>query len=576
MRWVMLLVLFFAGAAFTSFEYLHLPYPQGYFHWPVNYAIRFSGSFGELRPNHFHAGVDIRSSAGRVGDPLYAAAEGFVARIKVEESGYGKSLYIAHPNGYTTVYGHMDRFTEELERFVRQEQYAEQCFEADLYPSPHLFTFRQGQYIGNMGNTGASAGPHVHFEVRESVTDKAFNPLLFGFPVTDKMAPKIYTLKLYQMDGLGVYGTETRNVSVKARDGYFYPEPETLAVNTPFAAFALNAYDMQNSTSNRNGIYKMDMQVDGVRRFQFALDEVPFEDSRYINAHVDYEEQVTKRSYYHRCFRLPGNQLHIYPVEINHGIIPLETGEVKLVEIRVSDMAENESLLRFWVRREGEKDPPLPGPYQYYLYQDRDNLVQTDNCSLFIPQGTIYEDLPLNYRTVAASGSSYLSEVFHIHNYLTPAHQFYVLSLKSDRTLKESDRIKAFIAYINPKGSILNCGGVWRGDVLTTPVRQFGPYAIMVDKTPPSVSPSYFKYDMRGKRAMSFRISDNFSTAPNMDKLYFSATVDGQWILMEYDRKSGRITHQFDGRISSGKHQLRLEVTDVMGNSTVYEKSFLR
>ena len=576
MRWALLVALFFTGVAFTPFNYFHLPYPQGYFRWPVNHDVRFSGTFGELRPNHFHAGVDIRSRAGKVGDPLYSAAEGFVARIKVEESGYGKALYIAHPNGYTTVYGHMDRFTEELEAFVKQEQYKQQCFEVDLYPPPHMFTFREGQVIGKMGNTGASAGPHIHFEVRETITDKALNPMLFGFPVTDKVAPRLYALKLYQMDGLGVYGTESRSFSVRSGAGYFYPEPETLTVNTPFAAFAFKAYDEQFSSSNKNGIYEMEMRVDGVLSFQFALDEVPFEDSRYINAHLDYEEQVTRRNYFHRCFRLPGNQLQIYPVEINHGIIPLQEGEVKSVEIRIADTMGNESFLRFWVRREGEKDPPLPGPYQYYIYQDRDNLIQADNCSLFIPQGTIYEDLPLNYRTVATSGSSYLSEAFHVHDYRTPVHQFFTLSLKPDRILKETDRVKAFIAYLNPRGGIINCGGVWRGDHLTSPVRQFGPYAIMVDKTPPAVSPSYFRYDMRGRRTMSFKISDNFSTARNLDALYFSATVDGQWILMEYDRKSGRIVHWFDQRISSGKHQLRLEVTDIMGNSTVYEKSFLR
>ena len=576
MRWWMLITVLLVGAAFTPVNRFYLPYPQGYFRWPVGHAVRLSGTFGELRPNHFHAGVDIRSAAQRIGDPLYSAAEGYVARIKVEESGYGRSLLIAHPNGYSTLYGHMNRFTEELEGFVKHQQYKEQCFEVELYPPPHLFTFRQGQYIGDMGNTGASAGPHVHFEVRETLTDKAINPLLFGFPISDNYKPQIYSLKLYKMDGLGVYGTETQDFRLDSHADYFHPEPETLTVNTPFAAFAVKTFDMHDSPSNRNGVYAMTMKVDGKEVYEFALDEVPFEDTRYINAHMDYVEQVTKRSYYHRCFRLPGNLLHIYPFEQNHGIIPLKNGEVKYVEIRVEDALENEATLKFWVRRAGEQALPVPGPYQYYIYHDQDNLIQTEACSVFIPQGSVYEDLPLNFRTAPGSGPQYLSEVYHIHNYLTPVHRFYALSLKPGRALKEEELTKAFIAYLNPRGSIINCGGIWSNGYLTASVRQFGPYAILVDKTPPSVSTSYFKYDMRGKKSMSFRINDNYSTGPNIDELYFTATVDGKWILMEYDRKSGVIVHKFDQRISAGKHLLRLEVRDVMGNSTVYEKHFLR
>lgn len=571
-RFLILALLLVAGTSFSPSN----PYPQGLFRWPVDHPVRLSGTFGELRSNHFHAGMDIRSSAQRIGDPLYSAAEGYVARIKVEEAGYGRALYIAHPSGYTTLYAHMDRFTEELEGYLKHEQYRTQCFEVDLYPPPYLFTFRQGQYIGNMGNTGASQGPHLHWEIRDTKTDKAFNPLLFGLPLTDKMAPQIYTLKLYQMDGLGVYGSRAKDFDVDPHSDFFHPEPETLVVNTPFAGFAVKAFDQHDSPSNRNGIYSIHMKVDGKEAFQLNINEVPFEDSRYINAHMDYQDQVTSRSYFHRCFHLPGDYLQIYSVAQNHGIVFLQPGETKFVEIRVSDALENESLLRFWVRREGSQAPPAPGPYQYYLYHDRDNLIQTEDCSVFIPGRTIYEDLPMNFRKAKGSGSNYLSEVFYLHDYLTPVHQFFSLSLKAGHTVREADKTKAFVAYLNPRGSVINCGGRWKGDEITASVRQFGPYAILVDKTPPSVSASSFKYDMRGRKSMSFRISDNYSTAPNMDKLYFNASVDGKWILMEYDRKSGLITHRFDQRISEGKHLLRLEVRDVMGNSTVLEKHFIR
>lgn len=576
MRLILTSLLLWIALAFTPANSLRNPYPQGYFRWPVDHPVRLSGTFGELRPNHFHAGLDIRSKAQRIGDPLYAAAEGYVARIKVEESGYGRGLYIAHPNGYTTVYAHMERFTEELDGYVKHQQYQQQCFDVDIYPPPHLFRLAKGQYIGDMGNTGASAGPHLHFEIRETRTDKALNPLLFGLPITDKMAPRPYTLKLYHMDGIGVHGAKTQNFTLYSRSGKYTTQPETLAVNTPFAAFAVKAFDMHDSPSNKNGIYAMEMTVDGQLALQFALDEVPFEDTRFINAHMDYEEFASRRNYLHRCFQLPGNNLNVYPLAMNHGLVSLQNDEVKQIEIKVWDALENENSIRFWVKRDGEKAPPMPGPYQYFIYTDADNLVQTEQCTAFIPRGTVYEDLPMNFRTAPGLNGKYLSDIFHIHDYLTPAHQFFVVSLKPGRELTEAEKVKAFVGYINPRGSVVNCGGVWKEGRLTAPVRDFGPYAILVDNSPPSVKPSRFQYDMRGKASMSFRISDNYTTARNIDRMSYSATVDGKWILMEFDRKSSMLVHRFDKRIAPGKHLFRLEVTDVMGNTTVFEKHFLR
>ena len=570
MRWVMLSGLFLLSVAFSSFYATSDPYPQGYFDWPVKHAVSLSATFGELRPDHFHAGLDIRSSKGAAGDPLYAAAEGYVSRVRVYGRGYGKALYIAHPNGYTTVYGHLDQFTDEVEAYIKNEQYSRRSFEVDLYLPAGLFSFQKGQYIGKMGNSGSSRGAHLHFEVRESANDKALNPLLFGFPLLDDMAPKLFSLKVLKMDGLGIHEAKTQTITLGFDGGYYHPEPETLTVNTPFAAFALKAYDQHDSPSNRNGIYSMEMKVDGKPDFKFVLDGVLFEDTRYVNAHMDYEEQVSKRGYFHRCFRLPGNQLPIYPVEANQGIVSLEPGEVKLLEIEVSDPFENTSRLRFWIRRKGEERLPLPGPFQYYVYQDRDNLVQTKDCSLIIPRGTVYEDLPLQFRKASAKGLGYLSDVFHIHDYFTPAHAYFNLSIKGN------EEEKAFIAYFDAKGRIQNCGGVWQDGSLSAPVRQFGAYAILVDREAPTVTPSYFRYDMRKRSSMSFKIIDNYRTASNLGGMRYHATVDGEWILMEYDGKSDRIIHRFDERIPPGEHRLRLEVSDVLGNETVLEMDFIR
>ena len=174
------------------------PFPKDYFRMPVDMAtVRLSGTFGELRSNHFHTGIDISSATGSIGQPVFATADGFLDRVKVQESGYGKALYIKHPNGYTTVYAHLDKFSPAVERYVKEVQYKRERFGVDLYPTDGVFQVKKGEQIGNMGNSGSSQGPHLHFEIRRSSNQKALNPLLFGLPILDDVPPAIRNMKVY-------------------------------------------------------------------------------------------------------------------------------------------------------------------------------------------------------------------------------------------------------------------------------------------------------------------------------------------------------------------------------------------
>jgi hypothetical protein len=549
-------------------------YPQGYFDWPIKHPVRVSGTFMELRPNHFHAGIDLKSSRGRVGDPLYAPADGHVSRIKVDASGYGNALYIDHPNGYTTVYAHLEEYAPEIATYVRKQQYAAESFEIDVYPPADLLTVKKGDFIATMGNTGGSMGPHLHFEIRDTKTEEPINPLLFGLKIEDTRRPRMHRLKVYEMEGIGVEGSKTRSQSLVFRSGRYELEAGTLEVATPFVAFGVKVFDHHDGVTNWNGVFGMSMEVDGELRYQFEMERFAFEDTRYLNAHLDYQECVTRRSYYHRCFSLPGNKLNIYQQKKEQGIITLEPGKVHEVKVRAWDVDGNDVELHFQIKGKAESDPVESDRHNYYLYFDQENLIRTQDAELYFPLNCLYEDLPMEYKSTYDGSDEYYAKVLHVHDYQTPVHTYYDLSIQPNRAMSKLDSSKAFIAYCQPSGQVINCGGVWDDGMLKAQVRDMGDFSIMLDEVGPEIAPVYFRYDMRGRSRMTFRLKDNFKTARNIADVDYRAKVDGQWVLMTYDAKNKVLRYKLDDFLKPGEHQLRIEAWDAVGNVSIWERPF--
>ncbi|MBI5916347.1 MAG: M23 family metallopeptidase [Bacteroidetes bacterium] len=552
-------------------------YPGSYFQAPVAHTLLLSGTFGELRPNHFHAGIDIKSSKGVVGDDVFSAADGYISRIKVDASGYGHSLYVNHPNGYTTVYAHLDEFAGNIANFVKGQQYAHEKFDIDVEPGPEKFPVSRGDRIGKMGNTGSSNGAHLHFEVRETSTQNPINPLLFGFNVLDNISPKMHSLKVYSLnDKREELGSKVFPLT-KSADGYKI-KGDTIAIDAGQTAFGLKVYDHFDRVSNWNGIFELTMYQDDSVVYDFNLESFAFDESRYINAHCDYVERLTKNSYYNRCFTLPGNHLSIYRQQSNFGMIHLADKQVSKITMVASDVAGNNSALEFWVKRNPAlvAATPAPGPkYNYILPYNEGNMIRTEGLFLHMPPGTLYENLYLDYEVTPERSSGYYSKVHHIHNSKTPIHDFYDLGIRPTVSIPAELKPKVFVAYC--EGSrVLNCGGRWDDGFLKTKVRALGDYAIMADVMPPVIRPLVFAQNMKTYQKMAFKISDNVATATNVEGLTYEARVDGQWVLMEFDKKTSTLTHYFDGVIVPGEHEFRLVVKDAVGNEAVYEKKFIR
>jgi hypothetical protein len=549
-------------------------YPDHEFDSPVNRSIKLSGTFGELRSNHFHAGLDIKSEKGTIGDPIYASGEGFVSRIKVEAFGYGNVLYVDHPNGFTSVYAHLDGFAPELEEYVKREQYKAKTFKIDLSPAADQFPVANDQLIGNMGNSGHSYGPHLHFEIRHTKSQVPVNPLHFGIQIADQKPPVLQQLIVYEYDQSGrLLNSKVLQPELKSTGKYGFDLPVELSSER--VSFGIRTYDMQDGGTNQNGIYSIQCKVDEEPSFAFALDEIPFEQARYINAHIDYRQKVNGNRFFHRCHPLEGNKLPIYYTGVDKGMTYLNAEHPRNVSLSVADFNGNISALSFKVIRSMDLLPKKPANpvYQAMAVPEEVNILSRPGIQVVWPKGSFYEKTPLNIEVIPGEGLGTFSPHYAITPVDAPVHFYFDINIEA---LDIPERLidKVFIARCEPSGGISNCGGTWVGNNLTTGVRAISTYTIMADTIAPRITAIHFGPKMTGWSRMAFKITDNFSIRDKGRDLLYDAWVDGQWILMELDGKSGVLTHQFDGRIPPGDHVLVLKVTDDRGNEAVLEKSF--
>ncbi len=569
MRWI-IGVLFLFVYGFIPFE--DPAYPLDFFQAPVNQPLRLSGTFGELRPNHFHSGIDIK---GAIGVSILAAGEGFIARIRVAPDGYGNHLYIEHPNGYTSVYAHLQEFSPEIEAYVREMQFRQETFEIELFPGKDQFPVRRGQVVGKMGSTGHSFGPHLHFEIRKTTTDRPVNPLLFGLKVQDQIPPRLHEIKMYEFDPQGRL-VKSSILPLIFKNGTYRVQADSIKVAAKWVGIAVKAYDHMDGVSNWNGIYQLDLFRDGALCYGFKMESFGFDETRYINAHLDYQEQRSRGSYFHRCFTLPGNQLSIYQSPQN-GLISLTPGKASTLQATVKDVAGNESNLEIRLFTEGQ-GPVIQAPrtpYQFFLPFDKPHVIDNYGLYLNFPANIFYEDLFMQYAQRKDFSPGILSLTHVLHNESFPVHKEYVLGIRPD-PIPMQLRPKAFIAH-RLKGGIVNYGGQWQDDgMLVTTVNTLGEFAVMLDTVPPRIEVDRFSTDMRRYASMSFRIRDNISASGNLPNLKYRASIDGQWVLMSYDEKNRRITHAFSREMASGSHALVLEVSDAMGNVSVFKRNFFR
>lgn len=565
MRWWPFLFIIFLFAQSDS-------KPPASFIPPVKGLIQLTGTFGELRSGHFHAGLDIRGGVGRA---IYAISDGFVSRIKVSVSGYGQALYLQHPSGHTSVYGHLDRFRDDMANFVKTQQYTNESFLLDEELDIEQFPVQQGDLIGYIGQRGFVSGPHLHFEIRDTDSGRLLNPMNFGIRAADNRRPLIRGLRVFELDKRGnVLHAENKKTQAIG-SGKHRLSGDTIFVHNTRIGLGLKTYDQQDGRPNLNGVYEIKLSQGDSLVFGFKMDHFDGEQSRYLNAHLDYKEKLENDSWYNSCFRLPGNQLDFYQHNNHNGQIHLRRGEHKNFTFDVRDIEGNHSFVEFVVKRVVQ---PIrrEATFNYFLPFDKENLIENQSIRTHFHENTLYEDLYLDYDLIVENTQGLYSPMHRLHTHTTPLHRYFDLHIRPNH-ISESLKDKAIIVHCEDGDSPTSYGGEWTAEGrLRAPVRNFGNFGIMIDTIPPEIQIHHFSKDMRGWSQFSFSIDDNFPTAGKAKGLRFRAEVDGQWILMEYNGRKKRLYHDFDGHILKGKHHLKLRIKDDRGNERILEREFIR
>ena len=322
-------------------------YSKNYFIWPVKASPALAANFGELRPNHYHMGLDCKTEK-KQNLPIIAAADGYIAKVKIEPWGFGRAIYINHANGTTTLYAHLNAFYTDLENYVKEQQYKQKSSNVFLDIPPHMFDVAQGREIAKSGNTGGSQGPHLHFEIRDTKTDNVLNPLLFGFPIVDNVAPTILRLAIYDRC-FSTYEQTPKYIAIKKVNGVYQAAFTT--INTDKVSFAVTAHDRYTGSSNQNGIYEAILLDDEKPIVGFQLDSISYDETRYLNAHIDYKVKASGGPYLQHLSMLPGYPEGMYKMVNGDGAINLEDDSVHHIKILIKDANGNTSTLKIDVQR---------------------------------------------------------------------------------------------------------------------------------------------------------------------------------------------------------------------------------
>ncbi len=562
----LLLLVLFIGVMEVCHGQAFVPesYPKGYFRSPLDIPISLAGNFGELRPNHYHMGFDLKTDH-RENLLVHAAADGYIAKIKIEPAGFGRAIYINHPNGFTTVYGHLNAFIPELDAWLKQQQYKMESWRVFLDLPPNLFPVKKGDLIAYSGNTGGSQGPHVHFEIRKTEDDVNRNPMLFGFPLADNTKPTISRLAVYDRR-LSLYEQSPRLIPIKKiASGYTTTVPVVI-VNSPKISFAISASDTHSGSTNPNGIFEADISDNEKLVVAFQMDKISYSNTRNLNAHIDYKTKANGGPYLQQLFELPGYTNSIYKKVNGDGAIDISDGNEHTIKIAVKDAYNNTVVLSTKVKYSGSPAAIANYPGKMYYPQMLDGTENTD-CEFFVGERSLYDSVHIAYKRTAAAPATVVSGVHTIGAAYIPLYDSLTVRIKPVVPLDAEKRNRIVMQrFAGSKQDVQK--PEWQKGWAAAKFRDMGSFQLVLDETPPEIVPVGFKDGANMSKAsrIVFIIKDNLDEFKN-----FRAELDGKWLRFTNDKGKSFI-YIFDEKCAPGQHSLKISVEDEAGN--VAEKTF--
>jgi hypothetical protein len=571
----MFLIRFFIFSTLFYSTLNDIPKDKSIFISPLKIPQLLSANFGELRIDHFHSGLDIKTQ-GVTGKEVVASANGYIYRISVSPEGFGNAIYIRHPSGYSTVYGHLDRFITKIEDYVKTQQYAKKSFQITLYPEKEEFPVKQGELIAYSGNSGSSGGPHLHFEIRKSDNEKPVNPLLFEFGMVDNIPPVIEKLVIYPIDHHTLINDQNtiKKVIVTGGRGVYSVTQENEISISGLAGFGIKAYDMLNDSPNKVAVYSIELLIDSASIFKYIMDGFSFDESRYVNSHIDYETYMKDNIYIERAYVLPDDKLSVYKNVINRGLFNFNDNKSHRAKIIVTDANNNKSVLSFQIKAQSETAQPVQGfidKNTKVMPYNQTNKFSADNISISIPEGALYDTLYFSYKKEEGT-SEMFSDLHYIHDKFTPVHKAYSLSIKPT-SIPAGKESKMLIVQLGDDQKKSPVNGIWTEGSLSADVLSFGRFYIGIDTVAPVISAIGLLpgANLTGKKELRIKITDELSGIKS-----YEPSIDGNWALFEYDQKNDMLIYKFDEkRIKKGtEHKLSLKVTDNKDNSSLFKSTF--
>lgn len=562
---------FIIGLVFVLYSialpgYAQKDHRQSVFQVPFDFPLLLSSNFGELRSNHFHGGLDFKTQ-GVVGKPIRCIADGYISRVSVTSGGYGRALYVTHSNGYTSVYGHLDKFPLVIADTLKRYQYKNETFVADITFQQDEFPVRSGEVLAYAGNSGYSFGPHLHMEIRETETNEPIDPLIYYWDkIKDTTPPRATSVMFYPQRGKGVVGSDVDKRSFSFGQGHTLQYPVEA---WGLIGVGISANDYMDGTNNSYGVNSVTLKVDGVEVFRSNVDRFGFNENRMINAWTDYEEFRLRKKWYMKSFVEPGNSLRLLHTSSQNGLILINQERDYHFEYTLVDLHGNQSTYSFIVRGVNQLIPDYVPSGNHYLRCNQANIIQKSGLEMIIPRGLLYTDADIQVK-VETDTTAY-SHRYRFSGDIVPLHDFCRFSLGVVDTTG-TDSSKFYVALYR-NGKLSSMGGTYKDGWLSTQIREIlpgGEYFVAVDTIAPKVVAIGKAHWVKQKR-ISFKIGDAHTGIKS-----FRGEIDGRFVLFEFDSKALQLTCRLDESpvVSGREHTLSLVVTDYCGNQTYIQEKF--